>query len=78
MSAALKLGEEDAAAVARLREELQKAWASLKASQDKVRKPEHAVTEGHHAIIPTSFGLSHHPRQMHLRPAMQGARSAAY
>lgn len=39
VSAALKLGEEDAAAVARLREELQKAWAALKASQDKVEQP---------------------------------------
>ena len=39
VSAALKLGEEDAAAAARLREELQKAWAALKASQDKVEQP---------------------------------------
>ena len=39
VSAALKLGEEDAAAAARLREELQKAWAALKVSQDKVAQP---------------------------------------
>ncbi len=39
VSAALKLGEEDAAAATRLREELQKAWAALKASQDKVEQP---------------------------------------
>ena len=39
VSAALKLGEEDAAAAARLREELQKAWAALKTSQDKVDQP---------------------------------------
>ena len=35
MAAALKLGEEDAAAVGKLREELQKAWAALTASQEK-------------------------------------------
>ena len=36
MSAALKLGEEDAAAAARLREELQRLQAALKSSQEKV------------------------------------------
>ena len=36
MSAALKLGEEDAAAAARLREELQRLQAALKSYQEKV------------------------------------------
>ena len=39
MSAALKLGEEDAAMVAKLREELKKAWVALKASNEKVPRP---------------------------------------
>ena len=36
MSAALKLGQEDAAAAARLREELQRLQAALKSFQEKV------------------------------------------
>ena len=36
MSAALKLGEEDAAAASRLREELQRLQAALKSFQEKV------------------------------------------
>ena len=49
MAAALKLGEEDAAAVGKLREELQKAWAALTASQEKVPQPV-AATSAHAGI----------------------------
>lgn len=44
MAAALKLGEEDGAAVGKLREELQKAWATLTASQEKVPQPVAAIS----------------------------------
>ena len=56
VSAALKLGKEDAAAVARLREELQKAWAALKASQDKAGQPQALP---HHLTL-APFCCSHH------------------
>ena len=53
MAAALKLGEEDAAAVGKLREELQKAWAALTASQEKVPQPchHHAGSDSHIAVM---------------------------
>lgn len=53
MAAALKLGEEDVAAVGKLREELQKAWAALTASQEKVPQPchHHAGSDSHTAVM---------------------------